>query len=202
MADDPLSAPSELRPSELGDLLAAAETDPQARDRLVTLLYPELRRIAAAHIRRERPNHTLQATALVSEFFVHMAKTAAFTARSRAQFLMAASVVMRRLLVDHARARTAEKRGGDFVRVEFDLADATGPAPMMQILEIDELLSQLAASDERMARIVELRFFGGLTNAEIADALGVHERTVKREWQMARAWLYNRLHARDAHGAD
>lgn len=201
MASDSLTGSSiEQRGGELAELLEAAETDAAARDRLVTMLYPELRRIAASHMRRERPNHTLQATALVGEFFVHMAKTAAFTARSRAQFLMAASVVMRRLLVDHARSRTAEKRGGDAIRVEFDLAEPSGGARIVQILEIDELLSQLATSDERMARIVELRFFGGLTNAEIAEALGVHERTVKREWQIARAWLYNRLHSPHGHG--
>src|SRR5205814_214748 len=125
------------------------------RDRLITLLYPELKRIATAHMRRERPDHTLQATALVSEFFVRMAKSAALTARSRSQFLMVASVVMRRLLVDHARARTAEKRGGHYVRIDIGTLDPAQSAQFVDILEVDELLSRLAASDQRMARIVE-----------------------------------------------
>lgn len=181
----------------LPELLSAAETSADARDRVITLLYPELKRIAEAHMRRERPNHTLQATALVSEFFVHIARSPAFTTRTRAQFLMVASVAMRRLLVDYARARKAEKRGGQRVRVDIENADPAQAARFVDILEIDDLLSQLGASDERMAQIVELRFFGGLTNAEIADAIGVHERTVKRDWQVARAWLYSRLRRDD-----
>lgn len=195
-ADSARSADGAL--PDLSELLEASETSADARDRLITLLYPELRRIAAAHMRRERPDHTLQATALVSEFFVHMAKSAAFTPRSRSQFLMVASVVMRRLLVDHARARTAEKRGGHYVRVDIGTADPSDSARFVDLLEIDELLSRLATSDPRMARIVELRFFGGLTNVEIADALGIHERTVKRDWQVARALLYSQLRRDDA----
>jgi RNA polymerase sigma-70 factor (ECF subfamily) len=174
-------------------LLSDAESSPEARDRLITLLYPELRRIAEAHMRRERHDHTLQATALVSEFFVHFAKSPAFNARTRTQFLMVASVAMRRLLVDYARARQADKRGGQFIRVDIENAQPTQAAQFADLLEIDDLLSQLASSDARMARNVELRFFGGLTNAEIAEALGVHERTVKRDWQVARAWLFSRL---------
>jgi len=181
----------------LPELLAASETNAEARDRVITLLYPELRRIAEAHMRRERRDHTLQATALVSEFFVHIAKGPAFSTRTRAQFLMIASVAMRRLLVDYARARKAEKRGGQRVRVDIEHADPSQAAQFVDLLEIDELLSQLAGSDGRMAQIVELRFFGGLTNVEIGDVLGVHERTVKRDWQIARAWLYSRLRRDD-----
>ena len=110
---------------------------------------------------------------------------------------MVASVAMRRLLVDYARDRKAAKRGGQRVRVDIENADPAQAARFVDSLEIDDLLSQLAASDERMAQIVELRFFGGLTNAEIADAIGVHERTVKRDWQVARAWLYSRLRRDD-----
>lgn len=182
---------------ELPELLAASETSAEARDRVITLLYPELKRLAEAHMRRERPNHTLQATALVSEFFVHIARSPILTARTRTQFLMIASMAMRRLLVDYARARRAEKRGGERVRVDIETVDAPEAARFVDILEIDDLLMQLSKSDERMARIVELRFFGGLTNAEIAAALGVHERTVKRDWQVARAWLYSRLRRED-----
>jgi RNA polymerase sigma factor (TIGR02999 family) len=152
-------------------------------------------------MRRERPDHTLQATGLVSEFFVHLARSTRFTAKSRAHFLVLASIVMRRLLVDYARARKRDKRGGELVRVDFDHADRGDAAHFVDLLEIDELLSQLAQSDERMAKIVELRFFGGLTNVEVAEALGIHERTVKRDWQVARAWLYSHLSRDNANGA-
>ena len=183
--------------SQLPDLLSAAESNPDARDRVITLLYPELRRIADAHLRRERPDHTWQATALVSEFFVHLTRTRAFTASTKAQFLIIASVTMRRLLVDYARMRKATKRGGELVRVDIESADPSDTAHFADLLVIDDLLGQLAESDARMARIVELRFFGGLTNAEIAEVLNVHERTVKRDWQMARAWLYSHLRRED-----
>jgi RNA polymerase sigma-70 factor, ECF subfamily len=179
--------------SDLPALLAEAETDAGARDRVITLLYPELRRIAEAHMRRERRDHTLQATALVSEFFVHIARTPAFTTRTKAQFLIVASVAMRRLLVDYARSRKTDKRGGQFVRVDIEHTDAAQTTNVDDLVAIDTLLSQLARSDARMAQIVELRFFGGLTNAEIGEALGVHERTVARDWQVARAWLYTQL---------
>jgi RNA polymerase sigma-70 factor, ECF subfamily len=184
---------SEDKWNEVLSLLRQAEMNPEARDQAITLLYPELRRIAEAHMRRERRDHTLQATALVSEFYLHISKSPAFTLRTRAQFLMAASVVMRRLLVDYARARKSEKRGGELVRVDVDAADASQPANYEDLIAIDGLLSKLATSDPRGAQIVELRFFGGLTGAEIAQALGIHERTVKREWQVARAWLYSQL---------
>lgn len=194
MSNDPAPPDGTTDPwAELPDLLAASESNHDARDRAITLLYPELKRIAAAHMRRERRDHTLQATALVSEFFVHLANGASFTARTRAQFLMVASIAMRRLLVDYARSRAAEKRGGERVRVDIETADPSQSAQFVDLLEIDELLAQLAKSDARMAQIVELRFFGGLTNEEIANVLGVHERTVKRDWQIARAWLYSRL---------
>jgi RNA polymerase sigma factor (TIGR02999 family) len=185
--------------NEVSTLLADAETSPAARDRVITLLYPELRRIAEAHMRRERRDHTLQATALVSEFFVHLTRTPAFTARTKAQFLMVASVAMRRLLVDYARARKAEKRGGQFVRVDIEDANPSELSSVEQLIAIDDLLSKLADSDPRMAQIVELRFFGGLTGDEIADALGITERTVKRDWQMARAWLYSQLQRDGGH---
>lgn len=185
--------------TELADLLAEAESNPETQNRVITLLYPELRRIAEAQMRRERRDHTWQATALVSEFFVHLTRTRAFSARTKAQFLIIASVTMRRLLVDYARMRKAAKRGGEFVRVDIESADPSETAHFADLLAIDDLLGQLARSDPRMAQIVELRFFGGLTNAEIAEALGVHERTVKRDWQMARAWLYSQLRREDSH---
>ena len=191
---------AEDRWANLPDLLAASETSDETRDHLVTLLYPELKRIAEAHMRRERRDHTLSSTALVSEFFVHIAKSPNFLPRTRTQFLIVASVAMRRLLVDYARARRAEKRGGERVRVDIENADPSEAPGFVDILEIDQLLSRLSEADARLARIVELRFFGGLTNAEIALALGVHERTVKRDWQVARAWLYSHLSRMDGDG--
>jgi RNA polymerase sigma-70 factor, ECF subfamily len=185
---------------ELPALLACAETNPQARDRVIALLYPELKRIAEAQMRRERPDHTLQATGLVSEFWVYLARSTSFTAHSRAHFLVLASIVMRRLLVDYARARKRDKRGGQWVRVDIEQVERGEGAYFVDLLEIDELLTTLAASDERMARVVEMRFFGGLTNAEAAEALSINERTVKRDWQVARAWLYSQLRRDNAHG--
>jgi RNA polymerase sigma-70 factor, ECF subfamily len=199
MTDDTRAARSnEELWGELPDLLAKAETDPEVQDKVITLLYPELRRIAEAQMRRERRDHTWQATALVSEFFLHISRARAFNARTKAQFLILASVTMRRLLVDYARMRKATKRGGEFVRVDIDTADPSETAHFADVLAIDSLLKKLAASDARMAQIVELRFFGGLTQAETAEALGVHERTVKRDWQMARAWLYSQLRREDS----
>jgi RNA polymerase sigma factor (TIGR02999 family) len=195
--------PGDLPPAAEGwdalpRLLAAAETDPASRDRAIALLYPELKRIAEAQMRRERPDHTLQATGLVSEFFVHLARSTSFTAHSRAHFLVLASTVMRRLLVDYARARKRDKRGGQLVRVDIEQVERGEAARFADLLEIDQLLAQLASSDPRMARVVELRFFGGLSTLETAEALGINERTVKRDWQVARAWLY--AHLRRDHG--
>jgi RNA polymerase sigma factor (TIGR02999 family) len=193
MTELPAVPPGLERWDDLPELLSAAQSDPTARDRVIALLYPELKRIAEAHMRRERPDHTLQATGLVSEFFVYLTHSTTFTARSRAHFLMLASIVMRRLLVDYARARKRDKRGGQLIRVDMEHVEPGESAHFVDLLEIDELLTHLARSDARMAQVVELRFFGGLTNAEAGEVLGVNERTVKRDWQVARAWLYSQL---------
>jgi RNA polymerase sigma factor (TIGR02999 family) len=193
MNDTPTTSIGEGPWDQLPGLLAESETNPEARNQVLTLLYPELRRIAEAHMRRERRDHTLQATALVSEFFVHIARSPSFTPKSKAQFLIVASVAMRRLLVDHARARKTEKRGGQFLRVDIEHTDPAQDATFDDLVAIDDLLSQLASSDPRLAQIVELRFFGGLTHTEIGEALGIAERTVKRDWQLARAWLFSHL---------
>ena len=132
--------PSE-RWDELPALLASADLDPEARERVIALLYPELKHIAEAQMRRERPDHTLQATGLVSEFFVYLARSTTFTARTRAHFLALASIVMRRLLVDYARARRRDKRGGQLVRVDLEHVQHGEAAHFVDLLEIDELLS-------------------------------------------------------------
>lgn len=192
--------PREAAADEISRLLCRARHDAAARVELVTLLYPELRRLAAAQMRRERRDHTLQATALVSEFFLHFAKYSGFEPETRAEFLKAAAVAMRHLLVDHARGRTRAKRGGGARRVDIEAAESVSASvDPTDVLQVDALLTELTKKDARMARVVELRFFGGLSNPEIAEVLGVHERTVKREWQMARAWLYAESRRASAH---
>lgn len=168
---------------------------------LAAQLYPELRRIASARMRRERPDHTLQATALVNELYVQLLQRPGVPWTDRNHFLVAASQAMHRLLVDHARARGSQKRGGGWRRIE--MADEHGrPSEdaTILVLELDELLSRLAKEEPRMASVVELKFFGGLTFTEIGGALGVDERTAKRDWTLARAWLRGQLIPNDVSG--
>lgn len=186
--------PAESNVGEITALLDRwEESDPSIRERLVTLLYPELKRIARAQMRRERPDHTLQATELVNEFYLTLLRHPAFKYQNRNHFYICASKAMRRLLVDHARAHHAEKRGGGAVAFPLETVDPSHHDNSFDLVELDELLTLLDNKDPRMAQIVELKFFGGLTNAEAGDALGIHERTVKRDWQFARAWLIGQL---------
>jgi RNA polymerase sigma-70 factor (ECF subfamily) len=163
--------------------------DPKAFETLLALLYRDLRRIAASYFRAERASHTLQPTALVHEAYLRLVHKRDARWESRAHFLNAAAQVMRRILVDHARARGAGKRGGEGVRVTLDDALAGAPERDLDLLALDDALTKLAKTDARLSRIVELRAFGGLTTGEIAEALGTSERTVEREWATARAWL-------------
>ncbi|MDX1530073.1 MAG: sigma-70 family RNA polymerase sigma factor [Rhodothermales bacterium] len=168
--------------------------DPAAFDRLLPLVYGELRRLAARELRRERPGHTLRPTALVHEEYFKLAGHD-LGAESRAHFLRIAARAMRQVLVDHARARQAQKRGGRWVRVTFDAeGPAGGPARLDEVVALDAALDRLDAVSERLRSVVEMRFFGGLTEVEIADALGVTTRTVQRDWAKARAWLYRELY--------
>jgi RNA polymerase sigma factor (TIGR02999 family) len=164
-----------------------------ARGELFSLLYPELRRIAECRFRSERRDHTLQPTALVSEFFLRLARQSHFTWRDRAHFLAVASQVMRRLLIDYARSHNAESHWGGLVRLEFEDIRVATCRGGIDAIEFDDLLDLLAAQEPRMARVAEMRCFGGLTHSEIAEALGVDERTVKRDWQVAGAWLRGKL---------
>ena len=178
---------------ELTQILMQWETaDPEVRARGIALMYPELKRIAECHMRSERRDHTLQPTALVNEFFLQMARQHGFRCQNRAHFAAVASRAMRRLLVDYSRARRADKRGGGAAKVPLDGIEAP-QTRVFDILEINENLERLAAEEPRMARVVELRSFGGLTYSEIGEVLGVDERTAKRDWQVARAWLFSRL---------
>lgn len=169
--------------------------DKTALDRLVPLIYPELRRIAGRQLRRERVDHTLQPTALVHELFMHLVDQRHATWDSRAHFFAVAAQLMRRILVDHARSRDTLKRGGGVTKLtlETDAADVPVNPVAAEVLAIDEALVRLAAQDPDQARVVELRFFGGLSVEETAHVLNRSPRTIKREWQMAKAWLFREL---------
>ena len=174
-------------------LVAWTGGDAAARERMLPLVYDELRRLAAAYLRRERPGHTLQPTALVHEAYVRLIDQRRADWSNRAQFIGLAAVMMRRVLVNHARDRRAEKRGGGAEHVPLTLAGDSAGGPEIDVLDLHETLDRLAATDDRKARIVELKFFGGLTMDEIAASLGVSVATVEREWKFARAWLYKEL---------
>jgi RNA polymerase sigma factor (TIGR02999 family) len=175
-----------------GLLQAWSGGDSEARDRLATAVYQELRRRAAAYLRRERIGHTLQPTALVNEVFLLLVKQDRTAWQNRAQFFGVASQMMRRLLVDRARARNMAKRSGRWARVTLDEELAQGQAAVA-VLDLDRALSALAAFDARKSQVAELRFFGGLSLEETSHVLGISVATVEREWQAARAWLYARL---------
>lgn len=178
--------------SELLD--ATRRGDAAAYDRLLPLLYAELRAIAGRHMRGERPDHTLQPTALVHEAFLRLVGGSPISFEDRTHFLRAASQAMRRVLVDHARARTAAKRSGD-MRVTLDEAIAGRDDRIIDLLVLDDAMTRLAAAEPRWARVVELRIFGGLEVAEVAAALGISPATAKRDWQFAKGWLARELGA-------
>ncbi len=160
---------------------------------LSSSLYIELHRLAAAKMRHERGNHTLQPTALVNEAYMRLAVQAESVWGDRARCLGTAAKVMRNVLIDHARVHRAEKRGGGAVQVTLDDALLPSTKSLVDVLAIDDALNQLARFDARQAEILELHFFGGLTFEEIASHLSVSTRTVKRDWTMARAWLKKEL---------
>jgi RNA polymerase sigma-70 factor, ECF subfamily len=164
-----------------------------AESALMEAVYPELRRMAARYMSHERAGHTLQATALVNEAYLELVGQAGTDFKNRSHFYAVAAQAMRRILVDYAREKKALKRDGDRQRVELTDALAVSRDHLDQILQIDEALINLASWDPRQARVVELRFFGGLSVEETAEVLGITARTVKRDWSVARAWLYGQL---------
>lgn len=170
----------------------ARRGDGAALERLLPLVYAELREIAGHHMRGERPDHTLQPTALVHEAFLRMVGSTPLSAHDRTHFLRTASQAMRRVLVDHARARNAQKRGGS-LHVTLDEAIAGQREPAVDMLALDDALNRLGAAEPRWAQVVELRYFAGLEIPEVAAALGISPATVKRDWQFARAWLSKEL---------
>lgn len=178
---------------QVTELLKALRTgDPVAAERLLPMVYAELHRLAASYMRRERPDHTLQPTALINEAYLRLVREDVDW-NSRAHFIGLAAHVMRRVLVDHARAHRAEQRGGGLKRVELTEQIAVAPEKLEDLLELDEALGRLQKVSPRQARVVELRYFGGLSVEQIGAVLGIASRSVKRDWSLARIWLFQEL---------
>jgi RNA polymerase sigma-70 factor, ECF subfamily len=185
---------------EITELLRKwSSEEPAVRSELIVLLYPELRRIAEARMRSERRDHTLQPTALVNEFFLRLARQEKLRWRNREHFLAVASRAMLNLLIDYARSHNAPSNGGDVFKVQLDGLDVQGYESGIDPVLIGDLLDRLASQEPRMAKVVEMHCFGGLTFDEIALILKVDSKTAKRDWQMARAWLRGKLRKRKAY---
>jgi RNA polymerase sigma factor (TIGR02999 family) len=180
---------NQQHPHPVSELLVRWKAgDREALEALVPLVYKELRDIARHHLQRERPGHTLQSAALVHEVYIRLLDQRPFNTDNRAHFLAVASRLMRQILVDHARAHGAAKRGAD-LRVELDASLLLPQVRHADVVALDDALTGLAKLDEQQARIVELRFFGGLTTEEAAEVLGISASTIKRDWNVAKAWL-------------
>lgn len=178
---------------EVTRILQEWNSGADARERLMPLVYAELRRLAQTYLRRERPAHTLQPTALVHEAYLRLVDQSRVEWQSRSHFFSVASQMMRRVLIDHARAHASEKRGGRGPRLSLDEAAIVPEERAAELLALDEALRRLTDTDERKGRVVELRFFGGLSISETAEVLGVHTATVERDWVVAKAWLYREI---------
>ena len=176
-----------------GMLLAWRAGERQAFDRLFPLVYDELRAIAARQLSREQQGHTLDTTALVHEAYFRLIDQTRVAWSDRSHFYAVAAQAMHRILIDYARQYRAMKRGGDYARVALDDADLAIDARADTLLALDDALGRLAALDDRLSRVVECRFFGGLTEQETAEALGVTARTVRRDWTKAKGWLHQAL---------
>jgi len=174
-------------------LLAWGDGDQSALEKLMPLVYEELRRMAHQYMRREHPGHTLQTTALVNEVYFRLIDQKRMHWQNRAQFFAIAAQLMRRILVDHARSHQYAKRGGGAHKVSLDEGALVAEEQAADLIALDDALLSLASIDERKSRIVELRFFGGLSVEETAETLKTSSRTVMREWSMAKAWLYQTI---------
>lgn len=178
-------------PSDVTLLLARlSQGDQDAAAELMPVVYDELRRLAARYMRQERADHTLQATALVHEAYLRLIEQRHANWQNRAHFFGVAAQLMRRILVDHARGHLRVKRGGEQQKVALDDVVLVSPEKSAELLAVDEALRKLEKRDARQSRVVELRFFGGLTTEETAEVLGTSASTVEREWALAKAWLY------------
>lgn len=174
-------------------LRAAASGDRRDVDALMAAIYEDLRRLAVAHMKRERGDHTLQATALVHEAYLKLIDQNSTDWKDRVHFFSVASRIIRRLLVDHAREKQADKRGGGRTRASLDDREIAAAGPTVDLLALDEALNALEGINPRQAEIVELRYFGGLSIEEIAELLGIGKRSVDRDWSIAKAWLFCQL---------
>ena len=174
-------------------LLDWGRSDKKGLDQMLPVVYEELHRMAAHYLSREATGHTLQPTALVHEAYLRLVDQRRVDWRNRAQFLGLAASMMRRILVNHARDRAARKRGGNPERVSLSLVESPSGRPDVELIALEDAMQRLAALDERKSRVVELKFFGGLTIDEIAEVLGLSAATVEREWAFARAWLYDAI---------
>lgn len=174
-----------------------ARGDRGAADKLMPLVYEELKRLARSYMRRERPDHTLQATALVHEAYLKLVRQQAVDWQNRSHFFGIAAQLMRRILIDHARGHGREKRGGDKVVLPLNEALVFSPEYSEELVKLDEALERLTGIDPRQGKIVELRYFGGLSVEETAEFLGISAKTVKRDWAVAKAWLHGELRAND-----
>lgn len=194
---------AETSDSITASLLELSAGDQTAAARMLPLVYDELHRLAVNHMRRERrPDHTLQPTALVHEAYIRLIDQTRVNWKSRAHFFAMAGEIMRRILVDHARRHYAEKRGGAETRISLDDAGLFGQDRDVEVVAVDEALFDLARLDPQQSRIVELRFFAGLTLDETAEVLRISRSSVQREWNMARAWLYGQLNRKSPAVAD
>ena len=174
-------------------LLAWRHGEKDALDKLIPVVYEELRRLAHGYMRAERRDHVLQTTALVNEAYVRLLDCSRVNWQNRAHFLAISAQLMRRILVDYARSQRSKKRGGAATRISLEGFEIASPGPDPDLIEIDEALRSLALVDARKCQVVELRFFGGMTAEETAEALGISSDTVLRDWKLARAWLAREL---------
>ena len=182
------------QPHEITQLLAEwSEGNQAALDKLYPLVYNELRRLAHGYLRRERKGHTLQTTALINEAYLRLVDQKQVHWANRSHFFAISAQIMRRILIDHARRYDYAKRGGGAQRISLDEAAVVAKERARELLMLDEALNGLAKIDPRRGQVVELRYFGGLNNEEIAGVLKISENTVTRDWNMARAWLYQEL---------
>jgi RNA polymerase sigma factor (TIGR02999 family) len=189
-------------PPDISGLLAAwGNGDEEALDRVVPLLYPALRRIARKHLGRRPPGHTLDSAGLANEAYLKLIRTGGIRCENRVHFLALCSQIIRRILVDHARGRGYAKRGGNAMRVPLDDVLLVAPGRGIGLLDLDKALDSLSKIDARKGRVVELRYFGGLSVEETAEFLGISAETVKRDWRIAKAWLFGALTGKQDHAS-
>jgi RNA polymerase sigma factor (TIGR02999 family) len=185
--------PTDAKKTVTQILQAWAAGDRSALDRLIPMVYRELRKTAGAYMRRERVGHTLQPTALINEAYLRLVDGPVMNWQNRAQFFGVAATVMRHVLTDYARARSAQKRGEGIQKLTLDEALAQGEEPDVDLVKLDEALTKFEKIDPKKSKIIELRFYGGLSIEETAEVLGVSPSTIKRDWRTARAWLRHEL---------